>query len=75
MESTKLEKHILSTSSHPFIVQMHYVFQNDLRIYFLMDLIKGGELFSLILAEKRFPIERVRFYGAQVALALGYLHS
>ncbi len=40
-----------------------------------MDLLKGGELFNQILLHKRFPVERVRFYGAQVALALGYLHS
>lgn len=54
---------------------MHYVFQNDIRLYFLMDYVNGGELFSQILKYKRLPEERVRFYGAQVALALGYLHQ
>jgi len=58
IESTKLEKHILSTSYHPFIVKMQYVLQNDIRIYFLMDLILGGELFTLILNDKRFSENR-----------------
>lgn len=75
LEATKLEKFILSSSHHPFIVQMHYVLQNEFRVYFIMDLILGGELFTLILNEKRFPETRTRFYVAQVILAIGYLHG
>ena len=33
---------------HPFIVNMHYVFQKNYRIYFVMDFIDGGELFQHI---------------------------
>lgn len=75
LESTKLEKHILSSTDHPFIVKMQYVLQNDIRIYFLMDLILGGELFTRILDEKRFSEKRARFYITQVILAVGYLHG
>ncbi len=75
LEATKLEEHILSKSHHPFIVEMQYVFQNELRVYFLMDLILGGELFTLILNEKRFSEDRTRFYAAQVILAVGFLHG
>lgn len=75
LEATKLEEHILSSSHHPFIVQMQYVFQNEIRVYFLMDLILGGELFTLILNDKRFSESRTRFYAAQVILAIGYLHG
>ena len=39
-ENIKLEKDILYTVEHPFIVNMEYVFQNDYRIYFLMKFIK-----------------------------------
>lgn len=31
---------------HPFIVKMHYVFQKNYRIYFVMDYVDGGELFQ-----------------------------
>ena len=48
LESTKLEKFILSTSNHPFIVKMQYCFSNDVRVYFLMEYIRGGELFKHI---------------------------
>ena len=45
MDSLKLEKEILYNIEHPFIVGMDYVFENNLRIFFLMDFIEGGELF------------------------------
>jgi len=36
---------------------------------------RGGELFQHLKKERRFPEERVKFYGAQIALGLGHLHS
>ena len=39
-ENIKLEKDILFTIEHPFIVNMEYVFQNEARIYFIMKFIK-----------------------------------
>lgn len=54
---------------------MEYVFQNDVRIYFLMEFVKGGELFTHIIEKKRFDEETTRFIVAQIASALGYLHS
>ena len=47
-ESAKLEKLIMLNVEHPFIVNMHYVFQKNYRIYFVMDYISGGELFHHI---------------------------
>lgn len=45
MDNIQLEKDILYTIDHPFLVNMEFVFQNDCRIYFLMHFVKGGELF------------------------------
>jgi serine/threonine protein kinase len=60
-ENIKLEKDILYTIDHPFIVNMDYVFQNDFRIYFLMKFIKGGELFRHLNKVKRFTEDQARF--------------
>jgi serine/threonine protein kinase len=57
MQSLKLEKEILYSIEHPFIVSMDYVFQNDSRIFFLMDFIEGGELFRHLVKIRRFPEE------------------
>jgi len=55
MDSLKLEKEILYSIEHPFIVGMDYVFENNLRIFFLMDFIEGGELFRHLVQVRRFP--------------------
>jgi serum/glucocorticoid-regulated kinase 2 len=40
-----------------------------------MNFIKGGELFRHLVKVKRFNEEQARFFLAQIALALGHLHS
>ena len=60
----KLEKQILFTVNHPFIVQMEYVFQNEYRIYFLMEFVAGGELFRHQIKVRRFKEDQARFIGA-----------
>ena len=74
-DSLKLEKDILYNVEHPFIVSMDYVFQNDFRIYFLMNFIKGGELYRHLNRMKRFSEEQARFFIAQIILAIGHLHK
>lgn len=40
-----------------------------------MDFIRGGELFRILSQNKKLPDSTAKFYAAQVALALGYLHK
>lgn len=40
-----------------------------------MPFMQGGELFTHLSAKKRFPETLVKFYAAQIVLALGYLHK
>jgi serum/glucocorticoid-regulated kinase 2 len=54
IESTKLERDILLECQSEFLVGMDYVFQNDLRLYFVMPFIRGGELYKHFLKCKRF---------------------
>ena len=75
VQNTKLEKDILFSCDHPFLVGMEYLFQNDTRLYFVMPFIKGGELYKIFKAHKRLPEPVVKFYALQIALAIGYLHS
>lgn len=75
VENTKLEKDILFSCDHPFLVGMDYLFQSPQRLYFVMPFIKGGELYKIFKAQKRLSEEVVKFYAAQIALAVGYLHS
>ena len=75
IESLKVEKLILLQVQHPFIISMEQVFSSDTRIYFVMQFVQGGELFKHLSEQRRFAETRVKFYAAQIALALGYLHK
>ena len=54
LESLKVEKLILLQVKHPFIISMDHVFAKEMRIYFVMAFVQGGELFKHLSEQKRF---------------------
>ncbi|KAJ1970919.1 serine/threonine protein kinase [Dimargaris xerosporica] len=70
-----IERDTLSRLSHPFVVRLHYAFQDSASLYFVLDLARNGELLSLIRQVKQFPEEGARFYLAEIIVAVEYLHS
>ena len=62
--STLLEKDILFSADHPFLAGMEYLFQSEIRLYFVMPFINGGELYKIFQGERRFPENVVKFYAA-----------
>lgn len=74
VDNTILEKDIMFECDHPFLVGMEYLFQNDMRLYFVMPFIRGGELYKVFQSQKRFDEATVKFYAAQLVVAIGYLH-
>jgi len=75
IEHTRTERKVLGTVRHPFIVSMHYAFQSDTKLYFVLDYCPGGELFFWLSREKRLPEHMSRFYTSEIALAIGHLHD
>ena len=75
IENTLLEKKILQTIDYPLLCCLVFCFQTEERIYFVMPFLSGGELFQHLRKFRTFSEEKVRFYGAQIALALEYLHK
>uniref|UniRef100_G3NRQ9 Serine/threonine-protein kinase Sgk1 n=1 Tax=Gasterosteus aculeatus aculeatus TaxID=481459 RepID=G3NRQ9_GASAC len=66
---------LLKSLKHPFLVRLHYSFQTPEKLYFVLDYVNGGELFFHLQRERCFSEPRARFYAAEVASAIGYLHS
>ena len=70
------EKRILyEMQKNPFIVDLCATFQDPFYAYFLMEYVVGGELFTLLRAQKRFAYERAKFYACEILVTLEYLHS
>jgi serine/threonine protein kinase len=54
---------------------LHYAFQSDEKLYFVLDYAAGGELFFHLSRMKKFPEHMARFYAAEISMALGALHA
>lgn len=71
------EKQILqAVAPHPFIVQLYATHQNQNYLYMLMELVQGGELFSLLHDDEDIALDNdgICFYAANIYLALEHLH-
>lgn len=75
IDNTLLEKKILQSVNHPFLCSLAFCFQTEDRVYFIMNFVRGGELFQHLKKCKVFEEERVKFYAVQIGLALDYLHT
>jgi len=76
VEHTRNERMLLHlVRGHPFIVNLWGTFQDSQNLYMIMDFVAGGELFALLRKSVRFPDPVGKFYAAEVALALHFLHS
>ena len=70
------EFNILSMLKHPFIVQLiGFNFDDPKYIYFILDYVQGGELFTLLRTKGTFPVPQAKFYIAHIITIFEYLHS
>jgi len=76
VEGVIREKNIMTSIDHPFVVNLVCTFQDDRHLYMLIDLVQGGELFSVIHTETRdgIPNANSRFYAACILESLAHLH-
>ena len=72
---TLTENRVLQSARHPFLTSLRYSFQTKDRLCFVMEYVNGGELFFHLSRERVFSEERTRFYGAEITLAVKYLHE
>lgn len=75
VDHIKAEVRLLMQVAHPFIVNLHGYLQDERRLYMLFEYVPGGELFSRLKSQGRFPEDACRFYAAQITLAFEFLHS
>lgn len=77
VEHTCNEKNILFCMKSPFIVALFDYFQDARCLYFVLEFVNGGEMFTHIQKQKkrRFNYEQTRFFAAETILAFEYLHN
>jgi CRP-like cAMP-binding protein len=68
------ELELMNAVKHPNILMLHCAFQDPSYIYFLLDLLPGGELMTILESKKKLPEKWVQFYSASVILAYTEFH-
>ena len=74
-EHLLMEYQLMKELDHAFIVNCHQAFQDKKFVYFLMNLLPGGELMDLLDKHRHFPEAWTRFYGATVVTAFQAMHE
>jgi serine/threonine protein kinase len=71
----KKEISIMKMINHQYVVCVKDVFATTSKIFLVLELVEGGELFNKISSQGRLTEEQARFYFRQVAEGLDHCHS
>uniref|UniRef100_A0A8I6X1R2 non-specific serine/threonine protein kinase n=2 Tax=Hordeum vulgare subsp. vulgare TaxID=112509 RepID=A0A8I6X1R2_HORVV len=74
IERIKREISVMRLVRHPNIVQLHEVMASKTKIYFVMEHVRGGDLFSRV-AKGRLREEVARKFFQQLIAAIDFCHS
>ncbi len=74
-KSVKSERELLSKINHPFLINMHFSFQDNNHLYLVMDLLTGGDLRYHICKNKKFSETQSKFFICCIILGLEYCHK
>ncbi|CAH0720765.1 unnamed protein product, partial [Brenthis ino] len=69
------EKNIMMICNSRFICRLYSTFKDNKYIYFLMEPVLGGDVWSILQKQRYFPENVARFMTACVVEAFQYLHS
>ena len=74
-KNIELERTILLKIDHPFIVKLVKTLKGKKYIYYLMEYIKGKELFDVLIEIGLLSKFQTQFYIGSIMLAVKYLHE
>ena len=69
------ERRLLAVLHHPFLVNLHLAYQDNLNLYLVVDLKEGGDLRYFFTQNQNIPENSIKFMAACIITALDYLHS
>ena len=73
----------MAVMNHPFVLKLHGTWQDDDQLYMFMELVQGGELWSLLYQKEVLPRtvlfglreNDARFYAACTIAGFAHIHS
>ena len=71
----RAEVEILRSINHPNIVRLYTIYESPARLYLVMELLTGGELFDRIVGLGKYSEEDARYFTFKLLNAVLYLHD
>lgn len=75
VQHIRAERDVLALADNPWVVKLHYSFQDDLCLYLVMEYLPGGDLMTILMKYDILTEEQTRFYIAETALAIWSVHQ
>jgi len=75
MKMLKAEVDIMTKLDHPNVVRLHKVVDTETKLYLVMELLTGGELFDRIVAKGHYSEADARTLTRTIVNTMAYLHS
>ena len=75
VNSVMNERKLLAMLRHPFLVNMHFAFQDRENLFLVMDLLCGGDLRFHLGRQRRFDEYTTKFFVGCMVIGLEYLHT
>lgn len=69
------EMRVMKKINHPYIAKLYIALQDPSYIYFVLELLQGGELFTHLRNRGKLSEQAARFYAATVVYAFSTLHA
>jgi len=75
VQHIRAERDVLALADNPWVVKLHYSFQNDKNLYLVMEFLPGGDLMTILMKYDILTEEQTRFYIAETAMAIHSVHQ
>ena len=69
------ERNLLSQLKHPFLINVHFAFQDRENLYIATDYVNGGDLRYHMSKRRKFTEIETKFIVACLVLGLEYMHD
>jgi len=75
VDHVKAERDLLSTVDNPWLVKLHWSFQDSRYLYLVMEYCGGGDLMMIFMRWNTLTESQTRFYISEIACAINSLHK
>merc|ERR1712228_587450 len=74
-EHIRAERDVLALADNPWIVKLHYSFQDNTWLYLAMEFLQGGDLMTILIKKDILSHKEVAFYMCELCLAVQSVHE